>query len=493
MKRLSGLLALALAVVALPARGADDDLTRILKTVPEWMNILTVVDVKGINQTPRAKKEEWAKKHQSEYLSGAINIPPKASMVVLTGIIEPRNLSRSLTIGMVPVPQFVTMKDLAAREGGTMEEISGCTAVLSPRRGYIVQLPSHIVAGTETLPRQLLARWIRHAKSNEAVGMATYLREAVATKKDAHVFLAFNMEDMLDPISVRLEVNAAGVGSEGIEGFIKLITNVKGITFTARIDETTKGSMRIDFAGEVELFKKSLQTFLVRMLGEYGAEIEEFQTAVPRFEKNSVTFDAEISDRSLRRILSLVGSPTSLDATSDTMGSSSSPAKEAASLTATLRYYRAIDTLIEDLKVTASKKKNASDLNKSATWYDTYAAKIEQLSIIEVDPEVQKYGASVASKFHAMAGSLRGTKIQMDNYDSYSTIVAVGSSSGWGRFAQSSVSSQSNIPEIRTKQAELANKLEPEREKLWTVIEDDRQKVRREMAAKYKVDFETFK
>jgi very-short-patch-repair endonuclease len=62
---------------------------------------------------------------------------------------------------------------------------------------------------------------------------------------------------------------------------------------------------------------------------------------------------------------------------------------------------------------------------------------------------------------------------------------------GWR--SSGSVAMQSNLPEIRLRQAELARQLEPEREKLWAVIADDRQKIRQSMVQKYQVDFGTAK
>ena len=51
----------------------------------------------------------------------------------------------------------------------------------------------------------------------------------------------------------------------------------------------------------------------------------------------------------------------------------------------------------------------------------------------------------------------------------------------------------SNVAEIRLKQAELIGKLEPERLKIWDVLESDRSTLRRGLQAKYKIDFERLK
>jgi hypothetical protein len=50
-----------------------------------------------------------------------------------------------------------------------------------------------------------------------------------------------------------------------------------------------------------------------------------------------------------------------------------------------------------------------------------------------------------------------------------------------------------NVPEMNTKQAELVAQLEPERAKIWSVLEGDRSTIRREMLDKYKIDFDQYK
>jgi len=57
----------------------------------------------------------------------------------------------------------------------------------------------------------------------------------------------------------------------------------------------------------------------------------------------------------------------------------------------------------------------------------------------------------------------------------------------------STVALSSNVEDLSKKQAELVAALEPERAKIWGVLESDRSAVRREMLDKYKIDFEQYK
>ena len=91
-----------------------------------------------------------------------------------------------------------------------------------------------------------------------------------------------------------------------------------------------------------------------------------------------------------------------------------------------------------------------------------------------------------------MAASLRGVKVQLETYDNYKSTTWAASGGAW-RWGGGSVAMSTNVQEMDTKSAELVAKLEPERAKIWAVLESDRSSVHREMLEKYKIDFEQYK
>jgi hypothetical protein len=482
--KLTNLLTLAFAislVASQAARSADTDLERLLKRVPSDMNTLAVIQVAKINKSPRAVKEGWGKKNHLEYVSGSMVVPPSASMVLIAGDITPDNIANGKIIGMMPVEQFVTMGDLANKENGTIETISGCTAVLSPRSGYIAQLPQRILSANRNMNRQEFARWLQFAKSNDQMVLSKYLSQAALENKESDIVIAYDMTEMLDPITVKAEVAHSGLVSEGQDGMVKILSGIRGMTLTMNFEDKTKSRLRIDFANDLGAFSKIMPKFVTHIMGELGAEIEEFKNGDWKSEKNSVALDTELSDQSLRRILSLLLSPRSLNL----VGAASENPEKTAAFAASLRYFKAIDMHLADLKKIVNAKQKQPDYAKTALWYDTYANKISQMPITDIDPELVKYGYSVSSKLRGLAGSLRGVRMQLENYENYTSTEYI-ATGGWGG---GGAAISSNVPEIRVKQAELANSLAPEREKVWKVIDDDRETVRQKMAEKYKVDF----
>src|SRR5262249_40123874 len=149
-------------------------------------------------------------------------------------------------------------------------------------------------------------------------------------------------------------------------------------------DDATKAELRIDFSVPVDDFLPSLKRIWPKALEAADFEIEEFKSAEPKADGKAVVFNAILSDTSLRRILSLVSAPGDAVGPSESTAGPIRTPKESAVLAASLRYYRAVNSALDDLRAQGGAK--GKDYAKSATFFDTYAGRIEKLSIQNVDP-----------------------------------------------------------------------------------------------------------
>ena len=139
---------------------------------------------------------------------------------------------------------------------------------------------------------------------------------------------------------------------------------------------------------------------------------------------------------------------------------------------ATQRYFKTIQAYLDDLRKPSQKMQQ--DYSKFATWYDSFAQKIEQLPTYAVDEDVAKYGKTTAYRLRAMAGSLRGDLLDVKKLEQSITITPyVYATSGWGRRLQPGVWLQSNQAEVQGKQQEAdparrrgpAGLVEPDRQR----------------------------
>lgn len=493
------LLSIFVLVVATPAFAADD-LTELVKRVPGDMNTVAVINVREINKSPRAVKENWREKYETDYLAGAMAVPPWVTVVVIGADLHPRALAQSRSVALIPIENAANSTTIARRENGVVQTVGDLTLVLSPKRGYFGFPAPGIIAISGTMPRQDFARWVRTSRKPEKPAVSQYLQDAVAAHKNSHIVVAMDLQDLVDPTTARASLQASGeVPKESeLDSLVNVFSGIKGLVFTAQITDKTSAQLRFEFGLAMDDFLPAVQRVWPKALDAAGLAIPELKSAIGKAEGKSVVFNADLSDTSLRRLLSLVSAPgDSLEAEGSTRIQTP---KEAASLSAALRYYRAVNSALDDLKAQGEAK--GKNYVKSATLLDAYAAKIEKLSLTDVDPLLVQYGASVAAKLRAMSGSLRGLQVQLEVYDNYKSTTWVASPgvyvSPWGRWGVGvggggGVSMSTNVQELNTKQAELVAKLEPERVKLWGILETDRSSIRREMLEKYKVDFEQYK
>lgn len=478
------------AVLATASATRADDLADLIKRVPGDMNTVAVINVREINKSPRAIKEKWHENHETEYMAGAIAVPAWVPVVVIGADLHPGALAAGRSAALFPADVSVSSESIAKRENGTVQSTGDWNIVLSPRRGYMAVLASGIVGVSNSMPRQDFVRWVRASRKPERPAISTFLQDTVNAHKTDQVLIATDLQDLFDPTSVRIALQQSGVvaGDASLDSLVNVLASARGLVFSAKIDDKSHATLRIEFGYPMADFAASFNKLWPKALENSGLDIEEFKKAEARPDGKAMVLTADLADGSLRRILSLIYAP------GDAVGSKEENAiktpAESAVLASSLRYYKAVNSALDDLRAQGGAK--GKDYTKSAVFFDAAANKIEKLNIKNVDPALLQYGASVAGKMHAMAGSLRGVKMQLEAYDNYKSTTWVTSGGGW-RWGGGSTSLSTNVEELNTKQAELVAQLEPERAKLWGTLEGDRSTIRREMLDKYKIDFDQYK
>ena len=498
-----------LLVVPDVVQAQDDALTGMLAKLPESVNAVTVVNLESLLSSPRAKEEKWSTGFQEGYLSGALLIPPTVQTAVLASRYDPCTPSAPLEYGVARLVRRVpvSIRDLARKEHGAVDTIGGQDVAVTSRFGYVAQLAPDMVGGMAPPNRQEMSRWLKFAKASKAPVISEYLRDSILSKQTAHILLAVDLHDMMCPESFHAWVaNCQTMKQHKSEAAAmeELFQGLKGIRFTAKVEQATTGQMRFDFAAvPTENQLALLQPLFVEWLEDNGAAIEEF--ADPgvhvHLEQQSAILETTLGDASLRRILTLIQLPTAAEepALSQSEGQSE--------VAINRRYFQTIDDLVDELRKGAKKK----NYYQSALWHENYARKIEQLSILHVDPELAKYGAYVASQLRALSASLRGVPLRVQEleghkwwyyYEDPPQLTYSWGGGWWGRRGGRTPGSYwswgvvpgnthyyDNFAEIYAKQKEAIARGEEERTKIWSEIEQRRQEIRRQMAEKYQSDF----
>jgi hypothetical protein len=470
---------------------AESPITGLLTKVPPTVNTIAAIRLDLIHQSPRGVREKWAQHREATYLSGGLFIPPSVKGLVVAAELSPLQPGRTEGMTLIPYPARNFASELAKKENGVIESIGGNWAVLSPQRGYITEFTPEIIGVTNTLSRQNVAKWIRYAKlENPTTKLSAYLLDALKQHEETHLVLAHDLQDAIDETLARIQIAEhmkLKNPKQSVDGYVKLLTQLKGFVFTVMVNDQSSATLQFDFAKPVGDYGKELAPFFIALLEQHGSSIEELSAATIEIEGSRILLKFTIGDPSLRSVLSLLPI-TGIPADNLQTGISGSDPKRMASIAATGNYYRQLNLIISDLRKTADAR--VKDLGRSANWYDTSAQKIEALSINSVDPELVNHGLSVSGKLRAIAGSFRGTKAQVDAFQSYESITT-NTVPGWGwRYPPASYVVESNISEMRTKQAAAIAALAPEREKIWRIIEEDQTRIRQKLKEKYQVDFD---
>ncbi|MBM4075078.1 MAG: hypothetical protein FJ267_05475 [Planctomycetes bacterium] len=242
---------------------------------------------------------------------------------------------------------------------------------------------------------------------------------------------------------------------------------------------------------------ENVRPLLIEVLSRSGAMIEELETAEGRIEGKSVALSMILKDATARQILSLVftsttGSDVPPEESNDTATSPVQSEREI--ITATKSYLSSVHRLVDDLQ---SKSEKATNYLKTAVWHETYAKRIDELSVRGVDSDVLAYAESVSSKLRALGVSLRGVPLEVNRlrnsitYDVQYTPWAAGVSV-WGGFGYRppAYNVQTNQGMIQAQQAEAIANGEMNRMEVWKMLAVERQALRVKLQAKYNVDFE---
>jgi hypothetical protein len=510
-------------------RAQASDLTSdLLAKLPDSVNAVGVIRLEELLTSPRACEEGWALQYEVCYLSGALVIPPTVQTVVLGARFDPVSQSRIQEFGIARLKKRnpFPIREFARANQAEMEVVAGKEVALSIRHGYVAEIETGVIGGVAPPNRQEFARWLQFSKTNKQPVISAYLREAVESKPSAQILLAVDLQEMANPKSLHAWLVASDAlknRQAELADMEKLLLGLKGMRFTATVEKMTHGQVWFDFSqkpteNQAELILPMFQVWM----RDAGAVIEDLADPGVHIHvvKQSVLADLIVSDSSLRRIMTLLPQPSV--AMQSASAGDQAPGQGAGLIDQMLVnrwYFQSIDSLLDELHKAANKSKSYAQFT---LWHETFARKIDQLPTAQIDPELSKYGASIATHLRALALSLRGVAMQMEGLEGqkrfyyYQEPPRINYSWGgwggyyggprppvppkpplgpywypgwsWGAWPGNTYYSD-NFAEIRSKQAEAVAKGEADRTAIWSQIEHERQGIRQKMLERFKTDF----
>jgi len=196
-----------------------------------------------------------------------------------------------------------------------------------------------------------------------------------------------------------------------LEELAKLLAGIQGATLGVTLTDGANGSIRVDFADSPELLSKVGKDLLIEVLQRQGAMVDDFLEWTPSIrnsgDEHAFLLSGKLSDNGARRLLSVLELPREL---SDSMKEASSPGADQegrAQLLATQQYWKSITSMLDDLRM-KPKRDHVKTFGQAAIWYDKYARKIDNLPILNVDPEMLDYGMQISSALRDGEMAMKG-------------------------------------------------------------------------------------
>ena len=486
-----------LVVAQSPAAGPYDDL---LKWIPEQANTLLLMDIYELHKSPMGKQEDWAKKHTRTIL-GSSSMSPKISKVVVAAQLNPSTLNYTWQAGVFQLDLSIKQKELSRLVSGTPDSVAGKPIVLSPRNAYFVQFKEWVIGMMKPANRQAMAQWVRFARPTGRTVLTPYLTEAqeiAGAEPRPQIVAAVDLSDVMDPEGLRNRLKKAKALARqdvDIEEVTKLFTGLKGVTLVVRVVDIIQGELRVDFSDRPDMIKSFAKRLLLDAVESAGMAIEDLDNWAAKVEGKSIVLSGPISERGVRMMLSpLLHTTTTANIENEQVESSGSKTAESPAA-ASQRYFNSVRTMLDDLQ-----QQKVKTYKQQSYWYHQFAEKIDELPMLNVDPDLLKYGSSVSTTLRGMCNlstnvdvAQQGIRMNMGE-----TLVSVPPSSsyygngyGWGYGYGSpgyttSVNNYGMASNMIAKSAGAANAIVAQ---TWQNIEQASNQIRQKMTQKYQVEF----
>lgn len=473
------LAAFLLSAAALPAQGPTP--AELLKNLPGPFNTLAVVNVEAILNSPRGKKDGWDKLDRTAYLAGAIPVNPAVERIVATTEFTPGQRRESSAQAVVPVKKPIDLAKVSESLRGQLVEIAGQQAVSTSAGSYLVKLDPQLLGLMRTTHRQDLSRWIQAKQDGTLPTPPRYLTSAANAASRSHVVVALDAADLFDSAAIDLAVglsptlDADKKASAQVKTFLGGLRGVRLVgTFT---EAGTEFKVTLDSNRQPSCPPELMARFVAEFLERNGLMPTDMAAAVAKNTETDFSLTLKITDDELGYLMHLVLPPISTDiATSDTL-----PATPAGvTRDATQKHVVAVNATLDALK---KKNDGATDYFQTALWHETAARQIAQLSAIGVEPAAVEYAHGTAKLLREIANSLRGVPVQAAvlEQDAYlyqeqqplfvwTPFYGVRHNPWFG--AGGAV--QTNLPEIRQRQAAAIRADAQKRQTLWGKIDAQR-------------------
>jgi hypothetical protein len=410
------IVAAALCAALLLQRVSLADFPELASRVPADANALVLVDVDKMLASPAAERGDWKNKIENAFAEGITILPPNTKRAVLASMIDMEFMTQLWQTEIVELNDPSDVTTIAKKTGGMVDRIGELAAVRLPVDAYVLRFSKDAFGVMLPANRQAVVRWVREVHDREKPKLSPYLTEAYgfANELGTPIVMALDLEHAVSEAEVRARMQENWKDS-GLEGkadplaVAKVIASIRGVTLGITLKDKPFGKIKIDFTEDVKPLAAIAKPLFLHVLERRGASIEEFEEWKYEAKGKQVTLEGHFTSSGLRRIFSTFDRPPAFH--TPVAEKPAELPKEQLVAEATQGYYKKVQQLLRDLK---GRKSGGGTYTTGsiAQWCTNYSRKINNLPLMNVDPEMIDYGTKVSQTLVQVAGALNSGNVQ---------------------------------------------------------------------------------
>ncbi len=407
--------------------GEEGAFQSLVGQLPRSANAVVLLNLEKAKQSPMGVRLGWKEKIEKAFEEGLTRVPPHATQCVLAAQLDFESMRPVWEAAILDLSRAPSLEAIAKTYQGNLDRLDNVDAVTLPTGAYVVKLFPTTLGAVAPASRQFALRWLREIRSSAGMPLSAYVQKAAGFSDQAgsDIIIAVDLDGAFTPERVTAYVDSKewlkkqGVNPGQLAG---LLWRAQGIRLGIRIGEKPLGRVAIDLADDAAWTQPFAKQLIIQILEDAGMRIDDLDGWKVIAQGKEIALQGNFSPEGLRQVLSLIQSPApSVNVAGET--SSRAPAKGTISsdvpgtrvtptadpATASQQNFKTVVRYLNDLKL---EKGNIKTFGQHAVFFDRYAKKIEQLPILNVDPEVVQYDAFVAQKLREASDAVRMSGIQ---------------------------------------------------------------------------------
>ncbi|QEG39835.1 hypothetical protein [Roseimaritima ulvae] len=388
---------LVLACLACLGSGAsaqDSKLAKLLDRSPSPANSLAYVHVESLNRLM----------HDAEFSS---KLTSHVDDIWLIADLDLGNLRPRWEAGYAVLKAPVAVENLAQGTGGYVDTVEDTKVVWSPRQAYLLPLSDNRLGFLRPANRPLLTRWLEPDTSFDS---SIYLA-GLAQQPEAYLsfMLAADLRGAFSavPMAKKLE-DVKALKANKPETVAHILASAKGLSVIIGRKSLSQCILTIDFSRSPSSLLPIANELAAELLNRNGTSAPEVLTWDVKAKDNQLVFQGPITEGSLAGLLNIFSLPGEAENVSQRMITLSDSAEQSQDNMgySTKHYFDEVTARVEQVR-----KHHAKTTGAMAKWNDQQARRLDQLSTLNVDPQMVQYGSDVAELLRGNALTVRSGNI----------------------------------------------------------------------------------